>query len=111
MSYDEKEPGTSYHPVGGIPADEKWKALLGPRELKKELWGEPDMVYQPSHYIFPGGVEVIQLSRHLTSNGGQAIQYVARATRLDGNVKGDPIEDLEKAIVFLQDEIERLGGK
>ena len=70
-----------------------------------------DMVHQPSHYIFPGGVEVIQLSRHLTSNGGQAIQYVARATRLDGNVKGDPVEDLEKAVVFLQDEIERLGGR
>lgn len=67
-----------------------------------------DMVNRPSHYIFPGGVETINLSRHLTSNGGQAVQYIARATRLDGNVKGSPVEDLRKAIVFLNDEIERL---
>ena len=79
------------------------KAYRNTREEKK-----PDNVNSPPHYIFPGGVETIHLSRHLTSNGGQAVQYIARATRLDGNIKGDPVEDLEKAIVFLQDEVERL---
>lgn len=62
----------------------------------------------PNHYRFPGGAEVIQISEHLTSNGGQAVQYVARATRLDGQIKGNAIEDLEKAAFFIQREIDRL---
>lgn len=62
----------------------------------------------PNHYRFPGGAEVIQISEHLTSNGGQAVQYVARATRLDGQIKGNAIEDLEKSLFFIQREIDRL---
>lgn len=62
----------------------------------------------PDHYKFPGGVEVINISEHLTSNGGQALQYIARATRLDGKIKGNPIEDLTKALFFAQREIDRL---
>lgn len=62
----------------------------------------------PSHYQLPGGVEVIQISEHLTSNGGQAVQYVARATRLDGKIKGSPVEDLRKAVWFIEREIARL---
>lgn len=62
----------------------------------------------PSYYRFPGGVEVKEISGHLTSFGGQALQYIARSTRLDGNNKGDVIENLQKAIQFLQWEIERV---
>lgn len=62
----------------------------------------------PNHYVFPGGVEVRQISAHLTSFGGQAVQYVARATRLDGQNKGEAVEDLKKAIKFLTWEIERI---
>lgn len=62
----------------------------------------------PNHYRFPGGAEVIQISEHLSSNGGQAVQYVARATRLDGQIKGNAVEDLEKAAFFIQREIDRL---
>lgn len=63
----------------------------------------------PDHYKFPGGAEVIDISEHLTSNGGQVVQYVARATRLDGHIKGEALEDLKKASFFLQREIDRLG--
>lgn len=61
----------------------------------------------PAYYRFPT-CQVADVSEHLTSNGGQAVQYIARATRLDGRVKGEPIRDLEKARDFLTREIQRL---
>lgn len=65
----------------------------------------------PNHYKFPGGAEVKDISGHLTSFGGQALQYIARATRLDGNNKGEAVEDLKKALRFVQWEIERLEAQ
>lgn len=62
----------------------------------------------PNAYQFPNGVEVRHISAHLTSFGGQAVQYIARATRLDGVVKGLPVQDLKKAIQLLEWEVERL---
>lgn len=64
-----------------------------------------------NYYDFPGGVEVRQISAHLTGFGAQALQYVARATRLDGKNKGDVVSDLSKAIDFIRWEIERLQGE
>lgn len=61
-----------------------------------------------NYYTMPDGSETIAQSRWLTSNGGQATQYVTRATRIDGVFKEDPIEDLNKAKYFINDEIERL---
>ena len=64
----------------------------------------------PDHYRgFSYGAEVIDISENLSSNGGQVVQYVARACRLDGQVKGDPLEDLQKARWFLDREIRRLA--
>ena len=57
---------------------------------------------------FSNGAEVIDISENLTSNGGQAVQYIARSTRNDGVVKCDPIEDLHKAVWFIEREITRL---
>lgn len=65
----------------------------------------------PTHYKFPGGAEVKDISGHLTSFGGQALQYIARATRLDGNNKGEAVEDLKKALRFVEWEIERLEAQ
>ena len=62
----------------------------------------------PNVYQFPNGVEVKDISAHLTSFGGQALQYIARATRLDGVVKGLPVQDLYKAIELLKWEAERM---
>lgn len=61
-----------------------------------------------SYYQFPGGIEVRQISAHLTSFGGQALQYIARSCRLDGNNKGEQVSDLKKVIDFCNWEIERL---
>ena len=62
----------------------------------------------PDHYKFSNGVEAIDITENLTSNGGQAVGYIVRSTRIDGRIKGDPIEDLEKANWFITREIERL---
>jgi len=66
--------------------------------------------FTSTYYDFPGGVEVRQISAHLTGFGAQALQYVARSTRLDGKNKGDVVSDLRKAIDFITWEIERLQG-
>lgn len=62
----------------------------------------------PQHYQFSNGAQVIDITENLTSNGGQAVQYIARATRLDGQNKGDQVEDLTKAVWFIEREIIRL---
>lgn len=81
---------------------EDWEIdLLWPDDTEKQE-------VEPSYYDFPQGIEVRHISAHLTSFGGQALQYVARATRLDGRNKGKPIEDLTKALDFIQWEIDRL---
>lgn len=63
-----------------------------------------DLVNNPPHYTsHPSGIEAIQVTRHMNFNLGNAIKYIWRAGQ-----KGDPIQDLEKAIFYLRDEIERL---
>lgn len=62
----------------------------------------------PRYYQFPNRVQVVDISEHLTSNGGQAVQYIARATRLDGNNKGEALQDLAKARRFIKREIRRI---
>ena len=62
----------------------------------------------PSYYRMPSGIEVKEVARYLSSNGGQAIQYIARATRIYGEIKGETIRDLEKARDMINDEIARL---
>ena len=62
----------------------------------------------PNYYQFPGGVQVIDITRHLTSNAGQAVQYLARSSRIDGVSKDDPLRDLYKARDMVLDEIARL---
>lgn len=61
-------------------------------------------VDHPKHYnSHPSGVECIEIVRHENFNCGSAIKYIWR--RGD---KGNEIEDLEKAIWYLQDEVKRL---
>ena len=77
-------------------------------DTMKEHFGGAEDPISPSYYQFPNGVQVRDISKYLTSFGGQALQYVARSTRLDGNNKGDRIENLRKAIEMIQWEIERI---
>ena len=70
----------------------------------------PDMVNLPPHYTSdPSGVECIQITRHRTFNIGNAIKYLWRAgLKGDGSAEKQ-IEDLEKAIFYIKDEIVRIS--
>jgi len=62
-----------------------------------------DPVNNPKHYTsHPSGVECIQITRHMGFNLGNAIKYIWRADE-----KGKRIEDLEKAVWYLTDEIKK----
>ena len=63
-----------------------------------------DPVDRPEHYNrHPSGVECIDIVRHFSYNKGCAIKYIWRAS-----YKGEEIQDLEKAIKSLKNEINRL---
>ena len=64
------------------------------------------MVNHPQHYTSDkSGVECIEITRHRNFNVGNAIKYLWRA-----GIKDDAkqIEDLKKAIFYINDEINRL---
>lgn len=59
-----------------------------------------DPVNHPKHYTsHPSGIECIQVTRHMNFCLGNAIKYIWRADE-----KGKAIEDLDKAIFYLQEE-------
>jgi len=60
-------------------------------------------IHHPKHYTsHPSGIECIQVTEHLNFCLGNAIKYIWRA-----GLKGDAIEDLEKAEWYVRREIER----
>ena len=62
-----------------------------------------DNVNHPKHYVsHPSGIECIQITEHMGFNLGNAIKYVWRA-----DLKNDAIEDLEKAVWYIQREISK----
>jgi hypothetical protein len=67
-----------------------------------------DPVDHPAHYTsHPSGIECIEVTRHMTFNRGNAIKYIWRAGQKD---LAKAVEDLEKAIWYLNDEINRITG-
>jgi len=62
-----------------------------------------DNVNNPKHYTsHPSGIDCIQITEHMGFCLGNAMKYVWRA-----DLKGDAIEDLEKAVWYIRREIER----
>jgi hypothetical protein len=72
---------------------------------------EIDAVNHPKHYTSDkSGVECIEITRHRNFNIGNAIKYLWRAGIKDDKKQ---VEDLRKAIWYINDEImrlERLNG-
>lgn len=67
-----------------------------------------DSVNHPAHYnAHPSGVECIDVVEHMTFNVGSAIKYCWRAGLKDG---APLVEDLKKAIWYLEREVERVEG-
>lgn len=66
-----------------------------------------DNVVHPPHYTnHPSGIECIQITEHMGFCLGNAIKYIWRA-----DLKGNAVEDLEKAMWYLKREIERRRGE
>lgn len=74
-----------------------------------------DQVNHPKHYTSdPSGIECIDITRHRNFNIGNAIKYLWRAglkEDKDRKLIDKQIEDLNKAVWYLVDEIHRLGGR
>ena len=75
-----------------------------------------EQVSHPSHYAWLKdlcGVEPLDICRHLDFNTGNAIKYLLRKDKVDGNkTKTEKrIEDLHKAIFYINDEINKLNGR
>jgi len=109
--YAEPEPTAEPRPWAGLDAwlsTEAYGAMFGLDRSKlpdgyTETPKAPDMVNHPPHYVSPSGIECIDVVEHLSFCRGNAIKYLWRAGQ-----KGDAIEDLRKAIFYVNREISRL---
>lgn len=74
-----------------------------------------DNVNHPKHYTsHPSGVECITITRHYCSSIGNAIKYLWRAglkKELGLSDKLKEIEDLSKAIWYINDRIKQLTNE
>jgi hypothetical protein len=62
-----------------------------------------DAVNHPKHYTsHPSGIECINVTEHMGFNLGNAVKYIWRA-----DLKSDALEDLKKAVWYVQREIDR----
>lgn len=86
-------------------------------ELQKNIWdlekelNEEDNVNHPSHYTWLKklcGIEVLDITRHLDFDTGNAIKYLLRAGKKDPK---KTIEDLEKAVFYINDKINMLKNE
>lgn len=65
-------------------------------------------VNKSKHYnLHPSGIECIEVIRHYNFNIGNAMKYLWRQGLKDNN---PDIKDMKKAIYYIIDEIQRLGG-
>lgn len=77
-----------------------------PRDVIAFVDDDPDPVNHPKHYTdHPSGIECIQITEHMGFCLGNAVKYLWRA-----DLKGDAIQDMQKAIWYIQREIERRKG-
>ena len=122
-----KIPGSEKPRTGWLGKDGTWKNSSGviyptawsfykKKEADPVDWNdtaqEVDNVNHPKHYTSdPSGVECIEITRHRNFNVGNAIKYLWRAGLKDDAAlghKAKQIEDLQKAIFYIEDEIKRL---
>lgn len=96
--------GLLWWPTCSVPLGEGHTGKHIPADGK--AWTDSDPVNHPKHYTsHPSGIECIDVTRHMNFNRGNAIKYIWRAGE-----KGPAVEDLKKAIWYLQDEIKRLSN-
>ena len=80
---------------------------------------EYDQVNHPPHYTWikdKCGIEVIDITRHLDFDLGNAIKYILRAgkkpiNKSNSNLNVAAIQDLKKAIWYINDKIKMLENE
>ena len=81
---------------------------------------EYDPVNHPTHYTWlkdKCGIEVIDITRHLDFDLGNAIKYILRAgkkpiiSKENININKAAIQDLQKAIWYINDKIKMLDNE
>ena len=93
-------------------------------DITKETYDrikEDENVSHPSHYTWlkdKCGIEVIDITRHLDFDLGNAIKYILRAGRkpiINENLSDDflraAIQDLKKALFYINDKIDMLENE
>lgn len=93
-------------------------------DITKETYNrikEDENVSHPSHYTWlkdKCGIEVIDITRHLDFDLGNAIKYILRAGRkpiINENLSDDflraAIQDLKKALFYINDKINMLENE
>ena len=79
---------------------------------RKDKEQKADSVNHPAHYnSHPSGIECIEIARHHNFNIGNTIKYLWRAGLKSEEGMEDidkQVEDLNKAIWYIQDEIKRI---
>ena len=79
---------------------------------RKDKEQKADSVNHPAHYnSHPSGIECIEIARHHNFNIGNTIKYLWRAGLKSEEGMEDTdkqVEDLNKAIWYIQDEIKRI---
>lgn len=86
-----------------------WRPYKAPNDKAPD-----DKVNHPSHYTWLKdlcGIEVIDITRHMDFNLGNSIKYILRSghKKEEGYTdKQKTIEDLKKAIWYIEDEIKML---
>ena len=100
----------NYSRFGNI---ENFKKFWRPYEVPN-VNAPDDIVNHPSHYTWLMdlcGIEVIDITRHMDFNLGNSIKYILRSghKKEEGYTdKHKTIEDLKKAIWYIEDEIKML---
>ena len=67
-----------------------------------------DEVNSPAHYTAYEGLEIIQLTEQMNFNRGNAVKYIVRAGLKSYSTE---IQDLKKALWYIQREINRVEIK
>lgn len=81
------------------------------KEVEDDSKDNNNRINHPSYYQDPSGVECITVARHRDFNIGNALKYLWRAglkTEAGISNKEKTIEDLNKAIWYINDEIKML---
>ena len=91
------------NPGGSTTIQPDW-VTKGKPDIVENTEQKKETVNHPVHYNkLPSGIECIDVVEWFNFNKGNAIKYVWRAGH-----KNDEIEDLRKAIFYLEAEIDRL---